>query len=130
VLDAQPISGRPMSECLKWLEQLGSALSRGSFSCESADDACAGYICLGCLQNAAEPFQPDRLSTPSSEEVANKLAIDLFEMRRLMTLLLRQNARKRLERKSPTSIKLSVQSCDHKSLTFEVRRSMWRGSNR
>ena len=28
-------------------------LSRDSFSCESADEACAGYICLGCLQNAA-----------------------------------------------------------------------------
>jgi selenocysteine-specific elongation factor len=41
------------------------------------------------LSSVAETFEAAGLSTPSSEEVANKLAIDLSEMRRLMTLLLR-----------------------------------------
>ncbi len=41
------------------------------------------------LSSVAESFEAAGLSTPSSEEVANKLAIDPSEMRRLMTLLLR-----------------------------------------
>ena len=41
------------------------------------------------LSSVAEFFESAGLSTPSSEEVANKLAIDSSEMRRLMTLLLR-----------------------------------------
>jgi selenocysteine-specific elongation factor len=41
------------------------------------------------LSSIAESFEAARLSTPSSEEVANELAIDPSEMRRLVTLLLR-----------------------------------------
>jgi selenocysteine-specific elongation factor len=41
------------------------------------------------LSSVAESYETAGLSTPSSEEVANKLAIDSSEMRRLITLLLR-----------------------------------------
>ncbi len=41
------------------------------------------------LSSVAESFEAAGLSTPSFEEVVNKLAIDPSELRRLMTLLLR-----------------------------------------
>jgi selenocysteine-specific elongation factor len=79
------------------------------------------------LSSVAESFEAAGLSTPSSEEVANKLAIDPSEMRRLMTLLLRDKTLVKLETEElyfhrTALTKLRSQVADLRGQTIDVAR--------